>query len=171
LGENKAGVTLTEYGDFQCPACKSYFPVVEQVVEKHKADIKFQFKHFPLVQIHQHAFESARAAEAADKQGKFFDMYKVLYENQTDWSSQSDPLPTFTGYAKQLGLDVTKFQSDYASGEINDIINADYQEAVGLGATSTPTFVLNGKRIETNPDSAEAFEKLIADAVAAAKKQ
>lgn len=170
-GENKAGVTLLEYGDFQCPACKAYFPIVEQVVAKHKEDIHYQFRHFPLVQIHQHAFEGARAAESAGKQGKFFEMYRVLYENQSAWSTLSDPVPTFVGYATQLGLNSQQFQSDYSSSAINDIVNADYQEAIKIGAKSTPTFVLNGKRIENNPQSAEEFEKLITDAIAAAKKQ
>ena len=170
-GENKAGVTLVEYGDFQCPACKAYYPIVEQVVEKHKTDIQFQFRHFPLVQIHQHAFEGARAAEAAGKPGTFFEMYRMLYDNQSAWSTLSDPQATFIGYARQLNLNTQQFQTDYSSTAVNDIINADYQEAIKLGAKSTPTFVLNGKRIENNPQSAEAFEKLITDAIAAAKKQ
>lgn len=170
IGENKAGVTLVEFGDFQCPACRQYFPIVEQVVEKYKADIQFQFRHYPLVQIHKHAFEGSRAAEAAGKQDKFWEMYRLLYQNQDGWSVLSDPLPTFVGYAKSLGLNTEKFQTDYASSEINDIINADYQEGIKIGANSTPTFVLNGKKIEKNPNSAEAFEKLITDAIAASKK-
>ena len=170
-GQNKAGVTLLEYGDFECPACKAYYPVVEQIVAKYEEDIQFQFKHFPLVQIHRHAFEGSRAAEAAGRQGKFFEMYALLYENQSAWSSLDNPLQTFVGYATQLQLDTAKFQTDYASGEINDIINADYQEAIKLGAKSTPTFVLNGKKLDKNPESPEAFDKLIADAIAEAKKQ
>lgn len=170
-GNETAAVTLIEYGDFQCPACKAFFPIVEQVVEKHKADLKFQFKHFPLVQIHQHAFEGSRAAEAASKQGKFWEMYEILYTNQDGWSVISDPLPTFVGYAKQLGLNTEQFQTDYASGAVNDIINADYQEAIKIGASSTPTFVLNGKKVDKNPENAEAFEKLITDAIAAAKSK
>lgn len=171
IGENKAGVTLVEFGDFECPACRAYFPIVEQTVEKYKADIQFQFRHFPLVQIHKHAFEGSRAAEAAGKQDKFWEMYRLLYQNQDGWKVLSDPLPTFVGYAKSLGLNTEKFQTDYASSEINDIINADYQEGLKIGANSTPTFVLNGKKVEKNPDSAEAFEKLITDAIAASKKQ
>lgn len=171
IGENKAGVTLVEFGDFQCPACRQYFPIVEQVVDKYKADIQFQFRHYPLVQIHKHAFEGSRAAEAAGKQDKFWEMYRLLYQNQEGWSVLSDPLPTFVGYAKSLGLNTEKFQTDYASSEINDTINADYQEGLKIGANSTPTFVLNGKKVEKNPDSAEAFEKLITDALAASKKQ
>lgn len=169
-GNAQATVTLVEYGDFQCPACKAYYPIVEQTVEKYKADIKFQFRNFPLVQIHQHAFEGSRAAEAASNQGKFWEMYGLLYENQTAWSSLTDPLPTFVGYAKQIGLDTVKFQTDYASVAVNDVINADYQAAMKIGASSTPTFVLNGKKIDKNPESAEAFEKLITDAIATSKK-
>lgn len=169
-GNVAAKVTLLEYGDFQCPACKAFFPIVEQVVEKYKDDIKFQFKHFPLVQIHLHAFEGSRAAEAAGIQGKFFEMYSMLYQNQDGWSTLSDPLPTFVGYAKQMGLDTAKFQTDYASGAVSDIINADFQEATKLGANSTPTFVLNGKKLDRNPSSAEEFEKLITDAIAESKK-
>ena len=169
-GENKAGVTLTEFGDYQCPACKAYYPVVKQVVEKHKADIQFQFKNFPLVQIHAHAFEGARAAEAASKQGKFWEMHDLLYENQDTWTAGTDPLTTFVSYAASLGLNTDQFKSDYASPAINDIINADQQQGVDIGANSTPTFVLNGKKIDQNPSSADAFDKLIADAIAAKKK-
>ena len=169
-GENKAGVTLIEYGDFQCPACRAFYPVVEQVVEKYKADIQFQFRHFPLVQIHRHAFEGSRAAEAAGKQGRFFEMYQLLYENQDSWSSQSDPQAILVSYAKSLGLNTEQFKTDYASTAVTDSINADYQEAIKLGAKSTPTFVLNGKKLENNPKSPEDFDKLIADAIAEAKK-
>lgn len=169
-GENKAGVTLVEFGDFQCPACKQYFPVVEQVVEKHKANIQFQFRHFPLTKIHRHAFEGSRAAEAASKQGKFWEMYRILYQDQDSWSTQTDPLPTLIGYASQLGLNTEQFKTDYASSAVNDIINGDLAEANKVGADSTPTFVLNGKKLDKNPESAEAFDKLITDAIAATKK-
>ena len=170
-GENKAGVVLIEYGDYQCPACKAYYPVVKQVVEKHKANIKFQFKNLPLVQIHKHAFEGARAAEAAAKQGKFWEMHDLLYENQDTWTAPTDPVSVLESFAGRLGLNVAQFKTDYASSAVNDVINADYQEATKIGANSTPTFVLNGKKLEQNPNSADAFEKLITDAIAAAQKK
>src|SRR5687767_7573334 len=79
-GENSKGVTLVEYGDYQCPACKAYHPIVKALAEKYKADIHFQFRNFPLKAIHQNALAGSRAAEAADKQGKFWEMHNALYE-------------------------------------------------------------------------------------------
>jgi protein-disulfide isomerase len=164
-GEGNKGVTLIEYGDFECPACAAYYPLVKQVKEKYKDDITFQFRHFPLVQIHRNAMAAHRAAEAAGKQGKFFEMHDMLYERQQAWKSDTNATATFEGYAKELGLDVEQFKREAASGEINDIINADIKEGQAVDATSTPTFVINGKKIE-NPRDLEGFFKLIDDAIA-----
>jgi protein-disulfide isomerase len=168
-GSDTGGVVLVEYGDYQCPACGQYYPIVKQVFEKYKGQIIFQFRNFPLVQIHKNAFVGSRAAEAADKQGKYWEMHALLYENQQGWGVASNPIPFFEGYAKQLSLDVTKFQQDMNSQETNDKINADIQEGQKLGASSTPTFVLNGKKLEQNPRSIEEFNKLIDDALASKK--
>ncbi len=167
MGNGKKNVTLIEYGDYQCPACGAYYPVVKAVVDKYKDDIYFQFRNFPLVSLHQNAFAGARAAEAADKQGKFWQMHDLLYEQQNTWGQASSPKTYFDSYAQQLGLDVTKFDQDYASGEVNDLINADKKAAEALGATGTPTFVLDGKKLDNNPQDQAAFEKLITDAIAA----
>jgi protein-disulfide isomerase len=171
IGEGKKGVTLVEYGDFECPACGAYYPLVEQVKEKYKDAIHFQFRNFPLTQIHKHAFQGSRAAEAADKQGKFWEMYNLLYQHQKTWSTETDPTNSFVGYATQLGLDTAKFKIDMQSQEVNDLINADMREGSKLGANSTPTFVLDGKKLGQNPRSIEEFNKLIDDAIAAKNKQ
>ncbi len=168
-GNDKNGVVLVEYGDFQCPACLQYYPIVEQVVEKYKDQIAFQFRNFPLVQIHQNALAAHRAGEAADKQGKFWEMYSKLYQTQDAWKEASNPTGFFEDYAQQLGLDVVKFKADAVSQESNDKINADIAEGKKLGATSTPTFAINGKKIEKNPSSLDEFYKLIDDAIAAKK--
>lgn len=165
-GSDKTGVVLIEYGDFQCPACGQYYPIVKEVKEKYKDQIIFQFRNFPLVQIHQNAFVAARAAEAASKQKKFWEMHDLLYENQQTWGAATSPNSFFANYAKQLNLDTTKFQQDMATSEVNDLINADIAEGQKIGANSTPTFVLNGKKVETNPRSIEEFYKLIDDAIA-----
>lgn len=169
VGAGKKNVTLIEYGDFQCPACKSYFPLVEEVRKTYGDDIKFQFRHFPLTQIHPNAFVGSRAAEAAGKQGKFFEMYNLLYENQSEWSSSSNPTPILEGYASQLSINIDQFKKDMMSAETSSVINADIKAAQAIGATSTPTFVINGKRVEENPRSIEDFKKLIDDAMAQAK--
>lgn len=157
-------VTLVEYGDYQCPACGQFYPIVKQLQAKYANDITFRFANFPLVQIHQNAMVGARAAEAAALQNKFWEMHDMLYENQNSWSASSDPNPYFVQYATSLGLDITKFKQDMASQAVLDTINADTSEVQALGGTGTPTFVLNGKKIE-NPNSLEAFSKIIDEAI------
>lgn len=163
-GQGKKGVTLVEYGDFECPACTAYYPLVEQVFAKYQNDITFQYRNFPLRQIHQHAMVAHRAAAAADRQGKFWDMYDLLYKNHDTWAAESDPTSTFRGYAQSLGLDLTKYDSDFQSQAVNDEINADIAAGNALGVNSTPTFFLNGKKID-NPRDEPSFEKVIQDAI------
>ena len=78
VGESKSGVTLIEYGDFQCPACQQYYPIFKQIKEKYKDQITVQFRHFPIVSAHQNAMVAHRAAEAASNQGKFWEMHDLL---------------------------------------------------------------------------------------------
>jgi protein-disulfide isomerase len=178
-GDGAKGVTLVEYGDFQCPVCALYEPTVQEVYEKHKADIKFQFRHFPLQQIHQNAFAGARAAEAASQQGKFWEMHDQLFQFQNEWSTSSNPLSLYEGYAKNLGLNVEQFKTDFASDKVNDTVNADLNEGNKLKVTGTPTFFLDGKQLEladltddsTNQPSADKLSKLIEEAIAAKQKQ
>lgn len=160
-GKQDAAVTLVEYSDFQCPACAAYFPVVEQVAEKYKDRISFEYRHYPLTTIHRNAFAAARASEAAGKQDKFWEMYRLLFANQSSWAESSGALSTFEGYAKQLDLDLARFKTDFASGETNEAINANIKEFNNLGLSkSTPTFLLNGKKI-TPDNTVEEFSKLI----------
>lgn len=164
-GQGKAGVTLVEYGDYQCPYCEQYYPVMKQVVADMGDQITFQFRNFPLTSIHQNAFAGARAAEAAGLQDKFWQMHDLLYENQSQWSESSDPTKYFNQYAQQLGLNVAQFKQDYASTKVNDLINADMAAGNKLGVDATPTFYLNGKQIQTNANVGE-FEQQIKDAIA-----
>lgn len=160
-GKNKKNVTLLEYGDYQCPACGSYYPIVKQVIAKYSDDIQFQFRNLPLTQLHQHAFVGARAAEAAAMQNKFWEMHDMLYENQDVWSQSSDPASYFNKYAAELGMDTTQFKKDYASSKVNDLINADVAAFKKTGAAeATPTFFLDGKKIETTA-SVDSFAKQI----------
>jgi len=171
-GQGSSGVTLIEYADFQCPACKSFYPVIKELKTKYEKEIFVQYRHYPLEAIHANARASARAAEAAHKQGKFWEMHDALFENQEVWKDASDPLSYYKGYAQQIGVsDLAKFESDYKSSEINDIINADLKEGQKLSITATPTFVLDGKAITNNPSSAEDFYKLIDEAIANKSKQ
>ena len=165
FGEGNTGVTLIEYGDFQCPACFSYFPLVTQLREEYKDRVTFQFRHFPLVQSHQNAMAAHRAAEAAGLQGKFWEMHDLLFQNQKAWEASNNAAQFFEDYATQLELDIEKFKSDVASSGVNASVQADFKSGQDLGVSSTPSFILDGKLIE-NPTSIEAFKKVIDDAIA-----
>ncbi len=165
-----SGVTLVEYGDFECPACLRFYPVIEQVKEKYKGKLTFQFRHFPLVEIHQNALVASRAAEAAGKQGKFWEMYNKLYTVQQDWSKATDPVASFEIYAKELGLNVEQFKTDLKGDEVNSIVQADRNEAKKQGFSSTPTFVLDGQQLTDAQDSVEFFSQKIDEAIANKQK-
>jgi protein-disulfide isomerase len=146
-------VELVEYGDFECPACGQFYPIVDEIIKKYSDKIKFTFKHFPLDTIHANARAAHRAAEAAGQQGKFFDMYDLIYKNQSSWRTGvvSNPVPVFESYAEGLGLDMTKFKEDFASSTINSTINADQAEGKSkYKVDSTPTFVLNGQVLKNS---------------------
>lgn len=162
-----SGVTLLEYGDFQCPACGAFYPLIKQLETDYSSKVTFQFRHFPLNTIHPNAYAAARAAEAAGKQGKFFEMHDKLYEGQQSWATASNPGIFFEDYATQLGLNLDQFRKDETSIETNNIINADIKAGQALGANSTPTFVLNGKKIDSNPPDYASFAKLLNDAIKA----
>lgn len=157
-------VTLVEFGDFQCPACGAYEPLVRKVLADNPTILKVVFRHFPLTQVHQNALLAAKASEAAGLQGKFWEMHDMLYANQKDWSLGLNARDFFVNYAKTLGLDEAKFATDLNSPAIEAKILAEYQEGVKLGVNSTPSFFVNGKKLSENPQSPEAFSKLIQEA-------
>ena len=152
VGNNAKGVTLIEYGDYECPICGAYYQPLKDAVAQYTNDIHFQFRNLPLTSIHKNALAGARAAEAASLQGKFWEMHDKLYENQdrtgaSGWVVSNDPLNEyFVNFAKQIGIkDINKFKIDYASEKVNDTINADLG---AFGKThqemATPTFFLDG---------------------------
>lgn len=144
-GQGSAGVTLVEYGDYECPVCKEYYPALKQAAANYSSQIYFQFKNLPLTSIHPNAFAAARAAEAAGLQNKYWQMHDKLYENQNDWVSTSNPQSIFDQYAQAIGLNVPQFNTDYASGKVNDAINADLSAFGKTGQQeATPTFFLDG---------------------------
>ena len=161
-GQGKSGVTLVEYGDYECPYCAEYYPIVKQVVAEFNQQIYFQFRNFPLVNIHQNAFASARAAEAAGLEGKFWEMHDMLYDssNWQQWSTSSDPTPYFDQYAQEIGLNAAQFKQNFASNKVNNLINADMAEGNRLGISGTPAFFLDGKQVKIAA-TVQDFEKVI----------
>lgn len=167
VGAGTSGVVLMEYGDFQCPACGQYFPILQQVKEIYGDQITFQFRHFPLESIHKNARAASRAAEAASMQGKFWEMHDELFANQAQWQDTNDPVAIFESYAEAIGIDdLAKFTEDYKSSAVSSVINADLQAGRDAGASSTPTFMLDGKKLDPNPGaSVAAFTELIDAAI------
>lgn len=164
-GNEDAPVALVEYSDFQCPACGSYYPLVKQLHEEFGGNLKIVYRHYPLTSIHPYAETAARAAEAAGRQGKFWEMHDLLFENQRSWANATvaQVQETFTGYAETLGLDSAQFQADMNSNEVSDAINADRIAGNRAGVRGTPTFVLQGETLD-NPSSYEQFRSLVAAA-------
>lgn len=148
-GDMNAKVNIVEFGDFQCPACAAAYPIIEQllVMYKDNPQVNFVARNFPLPS-HRNAVISAQAAEAAGAQGKYWEMYGMLYEKQNEWSGSGDPLSLFAQYAAELKLDVNRFRSEVQEEKYKSIVTQDQQEGLALGINSTPTFFLNGMRAE-----------------------
>ncbi len=161
-GNRDAGITLIEYSDFQCPACAAYYPIVKQLKSELGDQFLFVYRHFPLPQ-HANAPVAAVATEAAGTLGKFWEMHDQIFEHQTNWSSASDPRPQFADYAVLIGLDRDTFLREMAVREHSSDVNSDYGSGRKAGVNSTPTFFLNGKKID-NPRSFEEFKSLIQNA-------
>ncbi len=158
-GTKDAPVTVVEFGDFQCPACGAAYPIVEKVLNEYPGKIRLVFRHFPLQQ-HQNALPASKAAEAGSVEGKFWMMYNLLYTNQAKWSVEGDPTNTFLSYADEIKMDREKFKTAMNDSKIMDKINRDKDDGNALGVTATPTFFVNGIKLQGVP-SYEDFKSLI----------
>lgn len=165
IGPNNAKVTLIEYADFQCPACYAYHPLVKKLLEDFKGKMRFVYRYFPLINTHQHALISAKAAYAAGLQNKFWEMHDMLFEHQNDWAFNNKAQNIFVDYAAKIGLDVMKYKSDFANTGYEKIIMDQENKGVEVGVNSTPTFFVNGKHVD-NPPGYDAFKKIILNELA-----
>lgn len=165
-GNPEAQVTLVEYSDFQCPACASYYPMVKQLADEYKDQIRIVYRHYPLRSIHPNADLAGRAAEAAADQGKFWEMHDMLFNTQRNWSSLGNPKDHFIGLATSLELDVNAFTAALESDDTQARVNEDVRTGNSAGVSGTPTFFLNGQKI-TNPQSYEQLKSHIDTALRA----
>ncbi|MCA9357881.1 thioredoxin domain-containing protein [Candidatus Kaiserbacteria bacterium] len=146
-GNSEASVVLLEYSDLQCPACAAFQPALSSVLEAYGDNLRFEYRHFPLP-IHPHSVEAAVASEAAAQQGKFFEFSDMLFERQQEWAGMAVPQTQFVKYADELGMDVDLFRKQLRAPNLKDKVQAQFNEARELGLTGTPTFFLNGKKME-----------------------
>lgn len=167
-GLDTAKVTFIEYGDFQCPYCAQVHPTIEEVLQEYENEVRFVFRHFPIPSSHPNALVAHRAAEAAGNQNKFYEMYDLLYQGQQEWSTSDKPIDVFKKYAKQIGLDLDTFNTDFESDAVAERVRVVKEAGAKAGVNSTPTLFLNGKKIE-NPRSAEELRQEIDKAIKAVK--
>ena len=162
-GNKEAPITLVEYLDFECEACGAYYPVVKQLAEEFKDDMRVVSRYFPLPG-HKNGMQSALAVEAAAKQGKYWEMHSKLFEDQKNWGEKASADPKiFEGYAQAIGLNVEQFKEDVNSKAVKDRVERDLNSGFKLRVSGTPTFFLNGEKIP-NPKSLEDLKTLISAA-------
>ncbi|HXQ24537.1 MAG TPA: thioredoxin domain-containing protein [Candidatus Acidoferrales bacterium] len=157
-GPADAPVVVTEFSDFQCPFCARATSLLDQVVSTYPKEVKFVYKQFPLISIHQNALNASKAALAAQKQGKFWEMYNLLFTNQHALQPEN-----LKQYAQQIGLDADKFDKDMQSPEVQQQIDADLKLGAEVGVGGTPTIYVNGKRLGTR--SLDSFKLMIDEAL------
>jgi len=159
MGPSNAKVTIVEFSDYQCPYCSRGKVTIDAIMEKYKGKVKLAFKNQPLP-FHPNARPAAKAALAAGEQGKYWEMYNLLFSHQQELSPEK-----YEEYAKQLGLDVGKFKDAMASTKYDAQIDADSKLGESVGANGTPTFFING-RILVGAQPQSEFEKIIDEELA-----
>lgn len=163
-GATSTPVTLIEYMDFECAACAAYFPILSNLEKEFDGRVTFVVRYFPLSQ-HMNGMPAALAAEAAGQQGKYWQMHDMLFSRQKEWGEKQAMTPeVFERYASELGLNMDQYRTDVASQSVKDRIARDVNEGRAIGINSTPTFFLNGTKLQ-NPQSEEAFRAALQAAV------
>lgn len=152
-------VQILKYSDYQCPACKAYIPLEEQLKAEFGDMIEIEYRYFPL-RGHQFADLAARSVEAARQQGKFEEMHDLIFEYQEQWS-QGDARQYFMDFAEQIGLDMEQFENDLESEEVRQTVDSQLQEGLRRTVNSTPTYFLNGQKLRQNPQNYEQFKAIV----------
>lgn len=162
VGPEDAKVTIVEYSDFQCPACQAAHPVLKQTIEAFPNDVRLVYRHYPLSQ-HIKALPAHKAAEAAGKQGKFWEMHDLLFERQTIWVNSQNPAAEFDKYAEELGLNMKQFQDDRQSRATRKRIEKDTKDDKNIKIPGTPSIYINGTKmpLQQFEDFKNTIEKFI----------
>ncbi|MCY0951464.1 DsbA family protein [Streptomyces sp. H27-S2] len=161
----RSDMTLVEFLDFECESCGAVHPTVERLRQAYGDRVTFVVRYFPLPG-HRNSRTAAVAVEAAAQQGRFEDMYKKMFATQKEWGEAQDSrADVFRGYAEQLGLDIQKYDSAVKDPATEERVKADQRDGMNLNVQGTPTFFLDGRRIQT-PRTYEAFKALIDERLA-----
>jgi protein-disulfide isomerase len=168
-GNPSAPVTLVEFGDYQCPSCGYYHPIVDELIKRYPDKVKLEFHHYPLVQMHANALEAAMAVEAASDQGKFWEMHDLIYDHQKEWDRLPNPDTQFLAFAGTLGLDSNKFMRSLKSRDVQDRILADIQRGSAAKVQGTPTFFIDGQALDPTPNGVDEFAAVVNTKLQASK--
>jgi len=154
-GEPGAALIL-EYGDYECPYSRQAFRSIERVEQELSGQVRFAFRHFPLTQVHPHALAASAAAEAAARQGRFWEMHDLLFHRQN--ALEDDDLRS---YANELGLDLARFDRDRTAPDVLARIERDVASGDASGVVrGTPTLFVDGVLYEGDYDPAAFIEAL-----------
>jgi protein-disulfide isomerase len=168
LGSEGAPVTITEYADYQCPACQTFelqqFGAIRRrLIETGK--VRWRYRDFPL-NIHSHARLAAHSAACAEEQGRYWEQHSALYEGQPEWAGSGNAGGMFRDYAKRIGLDLGQYDTCMESAKYAGRIEASLQEAVRVGANSTPTFII-GNTLVPGAVGSDRIEQMVNTIIAA----
>ncbi len=150
--EGSGSVQLVEFGDYQCPSCGAAHPYLEKIMEDYEGKVTFHFRNFPLANIHPNALAAANAAEEAAALGKFWQMHDLLYEKQQEWGTlPRDPaIAKFADYATTIGVDPVKIREAATNQTHKEAIDKDRADGTTLAVDSTPTFYVDGRKVEAS---------------------
>jgi protein-disulfide isomerase len=147
MGPSDAKVTIVEFLDPECESCRAMYPVVKDIMAEYEGKVRLVVRYFPL---HSNSVLAATVTEAAGEQGKYWEMQQKLFENQSQWGEKQTPQrELFIGYATELGLDQQKFEAALSDPKYATKIQRDQNDGKTVGVKGTPTFFINGQRIET----------------------
>lgn len=166
VGNQDAPVTLIVFSDYQCPGCAQFAARIKPILEANEVKagkVKIVYYDLPLTSIHRHSFLAARAARCAGDQGKYWELHQTLFQHQSDWSfSRTAPLKQFKDYAATAGVDQAAFASCLESDRFAETVTANAMLAQQLGVNSTPTVIINNRRVR-DPFDYAAIAQLIAE--------
>lgn len=161
-GNPDAGIHLVEYSDFECGYCAKYHRFIKRLVNEMGDELRFTFRHYPL-KMHANAELAAFCAEAAGRQGKFWEMQDLLFRRQAEWANNGKEAveKLFAQYAARLGLSTRRFKRDLGSEAVRDKVRGDYESGEDSGVKGTPTFFLNDRKVLSTPKDYEKLKALI----------
>lgn len=156
-GNLNSDLVIVEYGDYQCPYCGAAYPVLKELMKEFGGQVKFVFRNFPLSEMHQYARPAAIAAEAANLQGKFWEMHDAIYENQQNLNEN-----LLMTLAEKLELNMPQFEKDLQKVELENKVDSDFESGIMSGVNGTPSFFVNDKKFN---GSAEDLLELVRENV------